>query len=127
MVMLDANMILRYLLNDNAEMAEKAEEYINAKTAVVTIEVVAEVIYVLKGVYDLDRDETVSTIKKLLPLVSCQENDVVSLALDTYGERNLDFIDCVLFAYNRVKGFEIATFDKKLLKLLGEQSVQSIG
>jgi len=24
--MLDANMILRYLLNDNAEMAEKAEE-----------------------------------------------------------------------------------------------------
>lgn len=127
MVMLDANMILRYLLNDNAEMAEKAEEYINTKTAVVTIEVVAEVIYVLKGVYDLDRDETVSTIKKLLPLVSCQENDVVSLALDTYGERNLDFIDCVLFAYNRVKGFEIATFDKKLLKLLGEQSVQSIG
>lgn len=127
MVMLDANMILRYLLNDNAEMAEKAEEFINAKTAVVTIEVVAEVIYVLKGVYDLDRDETVSTIKKLLPLVSCQENDVVSLALDTYGERNLDFIDCVLFAYNRVKGFEIATFDKKLLKLLGEQSVQSIG
>ncbi len=127
MVMLDANMILRYLLNDNAEMAEKAEEYINAKTAVVTIEVVAEVIYVLKGVYDLDRDETVSTIKKLLPLVSCQENDVVSLALDTYGERNLDFIDCVLFAYNRVKSFEIATFDKKLLKLLGEQSVQSIG
>ena len=116
MVMLDANMILRYLLNDNAEMAEKAEEYINTKTAVVTIEVVAEVIYVLKGVYDLDRDETVSTIKKLLPLVSCQENDVVSLALDTYGERNLDFIDCVLFAYN-----------KKLLKLLGEQSVQSIG
>ena len=127
MVMLDANMILRYLLNDNAEMAEKAEKYINDKNAVVTIEVIAEVIYVLKGVYDLDRDETVSTIKKLLPLVSCQENGVVSLALDTYGERNLDFIDCVLFAYNRVKGFEIATFDKKLLKLLGEQSAQSIG
>ena len=27
MVMLDANMILRYLLDDNPEMAEKAEEY----------------------------------------------------------------------------------------------------
>ena len=26
MVMLDANMILRYLLNDNAEMAEKAHQ-----------------------------------------------------------------------------------------------------
>ncbi|MBQ3798010.1 MAG: PIN domain-containing protein [Butyrivibrio sp.] len=51
MVMLDANMILRYLLNDNAEMAETAEKYINSGNVIVTIEVIAEVIYVLKGVY----------------------------------------------------------------------------
>ena len=28
--MLDANMILRYLLDDDSEMSQKAEEYINA-------------------------------------------------------------------------------------------------
>lgn len=46
MVMLDANMILRYLLDDNKEMADKAAEYIDSGNAIVTIEVIAEVIYV---------------------------------------------------------------------------------
>jgi hypothetical protein len=50
----------------------------------------------------------------------CQEHDVLLLALDTYAERNLDFVDCVLYSYHAVKNVEIATFDKKLLKLLSE-------
>ena len=65
-VMLDANMILRYLLNDNADMAEKAEEYINAGDVSTTIEVIAEEIYVLKGVYSLDRDKIVDTMKDFM-------------------------------------------------------------
>ena len=32
MAILDTNMILRYLLNDNAEMAERAERYLDAGT-----------------------------------------------------------------------------------------------
>ena len=118
--MLDANMILRYLLNDNADMAEKSEKYINAGNVLVTIEVIAEVIYVLKGVYSLERDMIVDTVKEFIELVDCQERETLVLALDTYSDYNLDFVDCVLFAYHKVKGVEIATFDKKLLKLLGE-------
>ena len=102
MVMFDANMILRYLLNDNEQMAEKAEQYLDAGNVWVTIEVIAEVVYVLKGVYSLGRD------------------NVLLLALDTYAERNLDFVDCVLYSYHAVKNVEIATFDKKLLKLISE-------
>jgi hypothetical protein len=45
---------------------------------------------------------------------------VLLLALETYAERNLDFVDCVLYSYHAVKNVEIATFDKKLLKLLSE-------
>lgn len=48
MVLFDTNMILRYLLNDNKEMAEQAEKYIEHEDVLVTIEVIAEVIYVLK-------------------------------------------------------------------------------
>ena len=120
MVMLDANMILRYLLNDNAKMAERAEQYLHAGNVTVTIEVIAEVVYVLKGVYALERDTITDTIKGFLEYVNCTEKEVLFLALDTFGERNLDFVDCVLFAYHRIKGMEIATFDKKLLKLLSE-------
>ena len=55
MLILDANIILRYLLNDNVALADKAAEYVDRADAFVTIEVIAEVVYVLKGVYSLDR------------------------------------------------------------------------
>lgn len=118
MVMFDTNMILRYLLNDHAEMAEKAERYLDAGDVSVTIEVIAEVVYVLKGVYSLDRNGIVDTVKGFLELVHCSESEVLNLALDTFGARNLDFVDCVLYAYHKVKGIEIATFDKKLISLM---------
>ena len=118
MVMLDANMILRYLLNDNADMADKAGQYIDAGNVFVTIEVIAEVVYVLKGVYLIERDKIANAIKGFLDLVLCQAADILDFALDTYAKNNLDFVDCVLYAYHRLRGVEIATFDKKLLKLM---------
>ena len=123
MVLFDANMILRYLLNDNKEMADRAEQYLNTESVSVTIEVIAEVVYVLKGVYSMEREKIVDTVKEFLGLVSCQESEVVKSAFDIYGKRNLDFIDCVLYGYHVVKGIEIATFDKKLLRLISEVSL----
>ena len=84
----------------------------------VTIEVIAEVVYVLKGVYALERDRIAGTLKAFLELVDCRQKDVLRAALDAYGEHNLDFVDCVLYAYHKVEGAKIATFDKKLLKLM---------
>lgn len=40
--------------------------------------------------------------------------EVIKLGLTVYSKRNLDFIDCILYAYYEVKGYEIKTFDKKL-------------
>ena len=120
MVMFDTNMILRYLLNDNQEMADKAEQYLDAGDVSVTIEVIAEVIYVLKGVYSLEQDKIVDTVKDFIELVSCQEREVLFLALETFKKCNLDFVDCVLYAYHKLKNVEIATFDKKLLNMMFE-------
>ena len=75
-------------------------------------------IYVLHGIYSMERDKIALTVKRFLELVHCHEKTVLNLAFDVYGERNLDFVDCALYAYHAVKGAEIATFDKKLLKLL---------
>ena len=55
MVMLDANVILRYILNDNEDMVLEATEVIKSKDVIVTIEVIAEVIYVLKRIYGVDK------------------------------------------------------------------------
>ena len=118
MVILDANMILRYLLNDNVEMADRAEQFIDSGDVLVTIEVIAEVVYVLKGVYSMERYLIADTLRGFIKLVDCREKDVLALALDTYGQYKLDFVDCVLFSYHSIKGAEIATFDKALLKLI---------
>lgn len=119
MQMLDANMVLRYLPNDNAEMADEAEKIIRGGSVRVTVEVIAEVVYVLKGVYSIERDKIKACLLEFLSEVSISEEQVVRLGLETYAEHGLDFVDCILYAYNRVKGYEIKTFDKKLKNCLG--------
>ena len=121
MVIFDANMILRYLLGDNDEMKDMAKRYLINGDVWVTLEVAAEVVYVLKGVYHLDRQEISEKLMQFLELVECSENIVLRQALHTYAAQNLDFVDCILYAYNKVKGIEIASFDKKLLHLLAAQ------
>lgn len=123
MVVFDTNMVLRYLLNDNQAMADRAEQYLIADDVFVTVEVIAEVVYVLKGVYSMDRSLIANTIEGFLELVHCRDMDVLITALKTYGICNIDFVDCVLYGYHAVRGAEIATFDKKLLKLLGSHAV----
>ncbi|MBR6096455.1 MAG: hypothetical protein IKP82_05895 [Oscillospiraceae bacterium] len=65
-------MILRYLLNDDQEMANRAEQYLNAGDVHVTIEVIAELVYVLRGVYSLERGQIADTVKAFLCQVQCQ-------------------------------------------------------
>ena len=117
-VMLDANMVLRYLLNDNPIMYEKAKQLLKQDNVWVTFEVIAEVVYVLCKVYSMERQIVSNKVREFAGLVECRESDVLNLAIDTYAVKNLDFVDCVLYAYNKIDGFEIATFDKKLLQLL---------
>ncbi len=118
MVMLDANVILRYLLNDNEEMASEAEKAIKSQTALITIEVIAEVVYVLKRVYAIDKAEIKESVLGFLSETEVEEREVLVLGLEIYAEQNLDFVDCILYAYRCVKKYDILTFDKKLKKLL---------
>ncbi len=120
MVMLDTNIILRYLLNDDEQMAYEAETIIKSMPVQVRIEIIAEVVYVLKGVYHVDKAEIKKSLIGLLSEVTTPEPEVLKLGIETYAEQNLDFPDCILNAYHRIKGYEIKTFDKKLNKLLAK-------
>lgn len=121
MVMLDTNLILRYLLDDHKEMACEAERIIKGENVWVSIEIIAEVVYVLKGVYSIERREIVESLLGFLNEVEAVEAEVLKSGLSTYAEHSLDFPDCILYAYNRVKGYEIKTFDKKLNRLLEKE------
>ncbi|MDP9800137.1 putative nucleic-acid-binding protein [Arcanobacterium wilhelmae] len=119
-VLVDANVILRYLLDDVPEQAERAQAAIRAGAYTVD-EVVAEVVYVLSGVYELSRRDIAEALTQLLDEVDVDNRAVVLVALRVFAEDRIDFVDAVLVARSRVLAERIVTFDKKLNKLLGVQ------
>jgi len=118
MIFLDANVILRYLVQDDIAAADKAEAFILSDDAFVTSEVIAEVVYVLKKVYLIERDKISQQLIKFVKFVKVSDPEVIIFALETFGKTNLDFVDSILFAYHKLLGFEVATFDKQLVKLM---------
>jgi len=62
MKIVDANVVLRYLLNDTEPLAEIATEILENNEVFVPTEVVAEIVYVLEGVYKVKRETIVSTL-----------------------------------------------------------------
>lgn len=117
MVIVDANVILRYLLNDIPEQAEIARRAID-DGAMVELEVVAEVVYVLSGVYQVPRAEIARVLCELSDKLICSRQDVLIEALEAYGTTKLDFVDCILIATAKLSNYEVLTFDKKLARAI---------
>ncbi len=115
MKLVDANVILRYLLNDDQEMARRAKAVIEGG-AYTKPEIIAEVVYVLKGVYKAARTDIRDFIREMLKAVRCAESDAVAYAVDVYADTSLDFVDCLLIAYHVLGKEDVFTFDKNLAK-----------
>jgi len=117
-IILDANAILRFVLQDNLEQANSTEKILSSDKAYISLEVVAEVVYVLQKVYEIKRS---LIAEKLKTLVSIREDlvfekDVVLCASDVYSSTSLDFVDCLLVGYFKIKSYSVFTFDKSLKK-----------
>lgn len=65
MKIVDANIILRYLLNDTEELAMKATDIIENNKVLAPNEVIAEIVYVLEKVYKVKNDELSETLTEL--------------------------------------------------------------
>ncbi len=121
MPIVDANIILRYLLGDHPEMSREAREII-LSGAQTTAEVLAEVVYVLKGIYQVERRDIAETVGAFLEEVSVPHKAAIAYACKLYGETKLDFVDCILAGYHLVEGAKILTFDKKLNNAINKDS-----
>ncbi len=119
MVLIDANVILRYLLRDQAEQANQAAALIHAG-AWTTPGIMAEVVYVMQGLYQIPRDKIASALLLLLHELHMEETALLSCALDIYQKHKLDFTDCLLAARALTQGAQVFTFDKKLMKTIAE-------
>ena len=110
----DTNILLRFIIDDNKELADIAENILKSDECHLLPEVIPEIIYVLRSVYKYRREDIAQAIQRLLPLVVVKEQLLTNLALTYFAQFNLDYVDCILLARNKLYGREVATFDKEL-------------
>ncbi len=120
MKLVDANVVLRYILWDDEESSKKAEEILAKEQIVLPFEVIAEVVYVLEKVYCISRTKIFQFLLNVFKYPNIKTDDYVVLAkgLEFYSESNFDFIDAILLGYNNKRGYKIHSFDKKMNKFM---------
>ena len=123
MQLADTNIILRYILNDNQELAGLARQIIETGAVEAKTEVIAEAVYVLKGVYGATPVEISAALTVFIEYSGILVEDKAMLvkALELFGSQNLGFVDCILAACAATNDARIHTFDKKLKKLIAQE------
>ena len=106
--LLDATAVLRFLLRDNEEQFMHIRKMIRTKECYVTLEVMAEVCYVLEGLYQVSRQDIISSFRKLNNDIVILYADVLLRALEIFDKTpKLDFVDCLLYGYKKEKRMDI--------------------
>ncbi len=126
MVIVDANIVLRYLLDDHPVLSPKAADILEQHSVTLPIEAACEVVYVLQKVYKVDRQEIHHRLCALVnqQLVRVEKRDVFLKALACYSTTVFDFVDTLLWAYHAVEQYEVLTFDENLQKHIKQTDMQ---
>jgi predicted nucleic-acid-binding protein len=82
--LVDANIILRYLLQDDDKMFQESKRIIE-NGAEALPEVLAEVVYVLMKVYAVGRHEISEALRTMLSEVQVNNSAVIDKALELFG------------------------------------------
>lgn len=90
-ILFDANAVLRFILNDNEEMANEVEEILQKETVSLSIEVLAEIVYVLEKVYSVSREDISEGLLYFIKNENIQLTvpDIAETALSTFATKNL--------------------------------------
>lgn len=131
MIGLDTNVLVRYIMQDDAKQAAKATKLIEGLNAqepgFITLVSVVELVWVLSSSYDLARDQIVQALDVILrakQLVVDQAEHVVR-ALRAYGAGNADFADCLIERTAVAAGCaKTMTFDVAAAKTAGMTLIQ---
>ena len=112
----DTNIIVRYLIGDDAAQAAGARSVIGQKPVFVPRTVLLEAEWVLRGVYELRSEQIIPALRALagLPGVLVEDAVLVVRAMD-WAEAGMDFADAMhLAAATGCESF--LTFDKRFAR-----------
>ena len=132
MTAIDTNVLVRYLVRDDAEQAEAARALLEGLTrerpGFVCREAVVEVVWGLERVYRFGRVEIADVLLELLAtdcLVFESADDVIRSVL-RYRQGGPGFSDLmILAAANRAEALPLHTFDGRLARVEGASLVRT--
>lgn len=117
---LDTNVLARFFVDDvdDAQAAKQRPAAVAAlsERSFVSVTVVLELVWVLRGFYELPTRDVSRVLRALAAIehVTLEDRDAVLVAVDAF-DKGLDFADALHVARSsRACGF--ATFDKRLAK-----------
>lgn len=120
----DANVILRYLLADHKEHYRRASEFMTdvktaAQSAYVPESVLAECVYVLLKVYGVPRAEVADRLSGLLGYkgIAADNRELLRKALRHFANSNVDIVDAIVHVTAQERGWQVFSFDQDLKKL----------
>ena len=127
MLGLDTNVLVRYLVQDDAQQYQKAKRLITRELAkgepvLISLLVLLETEWVLRSRYEFDKGERLTAISALLDTadLAFEDEACVEQAVYSWKDSKADFADCLIEArHRRLGGAATATFDAKALTLPG--------
>lgn len=118
--LLDANLIVRFLVNDDLKKADAVEKLLRGKEELLLTDVtVAEIIWVMASYYKHSPKKICEEIESLLhlPIIKCNRKTLLC-GLEFYREFNIDWIDAYSAAFAIEENIkEIYSYDKDLDKI----------
>ena len=131
MIGLDTNVLVRYIMQDDAKQAAKATKLIDSLSpdapGFVTLVSVIELVGVLSSCFDLSREQIAQALDALLRAkqLVVDHADQVVRALRTYSSSSADFADCLIERTASSAGCaKTMTFDVAASKQAGMTLIQ---
>jgi predicted nucleic-acid-binding protein len=120
----DANVIISLLLGNERRHFERARAFFEpvregSASAYIPAAVLAECVYVLTRAYRVTREDAATKLIALLDYRGVvTESPAVRQALVLYRDRKVDFVDALVAATARERGFRVFSFDRDLERLV---------
>lgn len=126
-IILDTNIILRFILDDVHKQYIEAEELIkkakNKKILIIIPEVVIfEVAFTLSSYYEQPKATVLNVLKSLISsdYFEVENKQIFLNTLKIYENTNLQLVDCFLAAKSKFLEAQLYTFDNNLKKYLSK-------
>lgn len=122
--LIDANVILRYLLKDDETLFKRASSLlekvkVGEEAVIIPESVLAESVYVLQKVYKIEREVIAEKLRELFAykgIANSDKKDLIDSIL-LFGQTRLSIVDCIVCSKSINQGLSLTTFDDELKKV----------